>query len=108
MPELSPPLRRIADRAKLIVRGYAFTPRRGDLTDRQIALIRKFIQANYLDMYRTWKDFGGQDFYRRRPSLPPLCRRAGASPASPSTSRPRSGRTANSSLVTGHLSLRAP
>ena len=33
MPDLAPPLRRIADRAKLIVRGYAFTPRRDGLVD---------------------------------------------------------------------------
>lgn len=53
--------------AKFFVRadGSSLLRRRGDLTDRQIALVRKFIQANYLDMYRTWKDFGGQDFYRR-------------------------------------------
>ena len=53
--------------AKFFVRadGSSVLRRRGDLTDRQVSLIRKFIQANYLDMYRTWKDFGGEDFYRR-------------------------------------------
>ncbi len=52
--------------AKFFVRpdGSALLKRRGDLTDRQIAIIRRFIQANYLDMYRTWKDFGGGDFYQ--------------------------------------------
>lgn len=52
--------------AKFFVRadGSSVLKRRGDLTDRQTAVIRKFIRANYLDMYRTWKDFGGGDFYR--------------------------------------------
>ena len=22
-------------------------------------------KANYLDMYKTWKDFGGKDFYNK-------------------------------------------
>ena len=37
--------------------------KRGDLNDREINIIRRFIKENYLDMYRMWKEFGGGDFY---------------------------------------------
>ena len=52
--------------AKFFVRadGSAMLRHRGDLTDREISIISKFIQVNYMDMYKTWKDFGGGDFYR--------------------------------------------
>ena len=54
-----------ANSAKFFVKsdGDAVLQNRGDLTDRQINIIRKFIKANYLDMYKMWKDFGGSDFY---------------------------------------------
>lgn len=39
--------------------------KRGDLTDTEINTIQKFIQANYIDMYKTWKDFGCGDFFNK-------------------------------------------
>ena len=39
--------------------------RRGDLTDVEVNIIQRFIKENYLDMYQTWKDFGGQGFYEK-------------------------------------------
>ena len=52
--------------AKFFVRedGSTILKQRGDLTDREINIISRFIKENYLDMYQTWKDFGGGDFYR--------------------------------------------
>ncbi|MDD5790226.1 MAG: DUF4160 domain-containing protein [Spirochaetia bacterium] len=54
-----------ADSAKFFVKadGTAVLQKRGDLTDSQISTIEKFIKANYVDMYKTWKDFGGGEFY---------------------------------------------
>ncbi len=51
--------------AKFFVRadGSSDLKKRGDLTNIQINTIMKFIKENYLDMYRTWKEFGGQDFF---------------------------------------------
>lgn len=53
--------------AKFFVRadGTTVLQKRGDLTDKQIKIIEKFIEANYLDMYKTWKDFGGKNFYNK-------------------------------------------
>ena len=53
--------------AKFFVRndGSSVLQRRGDLTDSQITTIQKFIKENYMDMYKTWKDFGGGDFYSK-------------------------------------------
>ncbi len=55
-----------AGSAKFFVKedGSSVLQKRGDLTDREINIITKFIKANYLDMYRTWKEFGGGDHYR--------------------------------------------
>ena len=55
-----------ANSAKFFVKsdGSSVLKQRGDLTDREIAIITKFIKENYLDMYQTWKDFGGGDFFR--------------------------------------------
>ena len=55
-----------ANSAKFFVRadGSTVLKHRGDLTDREISIISRFIQVNYMDMYKTWKDFGGGDFYR--------------------------------------------
>lgn len=55
------------DSAKFFVKadGSSVLQKRGDLTDSQINTIEKFIKANYQDMYKTWKDFGGGDFYRK-------------------------------------------
>lgn len=54
-----------ADSAKFFVKadGTTVLQQRGDLTDSQITTIQKFIKANYVDMYKTWKDFGGGEFY---------------------------------------------
>ena len=53
--------------AKFFVRadGTTVLQKRGDLTDKQIKIIEKFIEANYLDMYKTWKDFSSKDFYNK-------------------------------------------
>lgn len=55
-----------AGSAKFFVKedGSSVLQKRGDLTDREINIITKFIKANYLDMYRIWKEFGGGDYYR--------------------------------------------
>ena len=67
-------IEKIKNEAQLIVSGYAFLPRedgssvmqkRGDLTDSEITTIQKFIKENYIDMYKTRKDFGGKEFYRK-------------------------------------------
>lgn len=52
--------------AKFFVRsdGSTLLKKRGDLTDSEIHTIQRFIKENYLDMYQTWKDFGGGDYYR--------------------------------------------
>ncbi len=55
------------DSAKFFVRadGSSLMQKRGDLTDSQISKIQKFIKENYLNMYKTWKDFGGGEFYKK-------------------------------------------
>lgn len=55
-----------ANSAKFFVRsdGSSVLKNRGDLSDHEITIITRFIKANYLDMYKTWKDFGGGNFYR--------------------------------------------
>ena len=91
MPEQE--LQKIADNAKIIVNGYAFSKRDDgfisilnlehpdcaivinqeleiietnmDEIEQEITTIQKFIKANYLDMYKTWKDFGGGNFYNK-------------------------------------------
>ncbi|MBE5774058.1 MAG: DUF4160 domain-containing protein [Clostridiales bacterium] len=52
--------------AKFFVKanGQTVLQKRGDLTDREINVINRFIRENYLDMYRMWKEFGGKDFYQ--------------------------------------------
>ena len=42
--------------------GSSVLQKRGDLTDKEINVIEKFIKLNYQDMYKTWKDFGGGIF----------------------------------------------
>lgn len=51
--------------AKFFVRsdGSSVMQNRGDLTDREINIIQKFIKENYLDMYKTWKSYGGGEFF---------------------------------------------
>jgi hypothetical protein len=55
-----------ANSAKFFVRedGSTVLKKRGDLTEREINIIQRFIKENYLDMYRMWKDFGGEGFYK--------------------------------------------
>ena len=55
------------DSAKFFVRadGSSVIQKRGDLTDKEITKIQKFIQANYIGMYKTWKDFGGGEFFSK-------------------------------------------
>lgn len=36
---------------------------RGVLTDREIAKLRRFIKANYKDMYMTWMIYSDKGFY---------------------------------------------
>lgn len=52
--------------AKFFVRddGTSVLQKRGDLTDVEINIIQRFIKENYIDMYQTWKNFGGGDYYR--------------------------------------------
>lgn len=54
------------DSAKFFVRadGSSLMQKRGDLSDSQISKIQKFIKENYLNMYKTWKDFGGGEFLK--------------------------------------------
>ena len=54
------------DSAKFFVRadGSSLMQKRGDLSDSQISKIQKFIKENYLNMYKTWKDFGGGEFFK--------------------------------------------
>ena len=56
-----------ANSAKFFVRedGSSVMQKRGDLTDSKITTIQKFIKENYIDMYKTRKDFGGKEFYRK-------------------------------------------
>ena len=53
--------------AKFFVRadGTTVLQKRGDLTDKQIKIIEKFIESNYLDMYKTLKDYSSKDFYNK-------------------------------------------
>lgn len=56
-----------AKSAKFFVRadGSSVMQRQGDLSASEVNTIQRFIKANYLDMYKTWKSFGGGDFYRK-------------------------------------------
>ena len=52
--------------AKFFVKsdGETVLQKKGDLTNRQVNIIERFIKENYLDMYKIWKEFGGSDYYR--------------------------------------------
>ena len=52
--------------AKFFVRadGSSKMEKRGDLTDRQVSVIQRFIKENYVEMYQRWKNCGGGDFFR--------------------------------------------
>ena len=55
-----------ANSAKFFVRadGSSVMQKQGDLTDREVNTIVRFIKENYLDMYKMWKDFGGREVFR--------------------------------------------
>ena len=55
-----------ANSAKYFVRddGSTVLKKRGDLTEREVGIVQRFIKENYLDMYKIWKDFGGKGFYK--------------------------------------------
>ena len=55
-----------ANSAKFFVKadGSTVMKKRGDLTDKEINIITRFIKENYLDMYKMWKEFGGGEFFR--------------------------------------------
>ena len=44
--------------------GSTVLQRKGDLTDIEVNIISRFIKENYKDMYKTWKDFGGGEFFK--------------------------------------------
>jgi hypothetical protein len=54
-----------AHSAKFFVRGdgSSVMQKQGDLTNREVNIITRFIKENYLDMYKIWKDFGGGGFF---------------------------------------------
>ena len=56
-----------ASSAKFFVRadGSSVLQKRGDLTDKEISVITRFIKENYKDMYKMWKEFGGKEFFRK-------------------------------------------
>ena len=56
-----------ASSAKFIVRadGSSVLQKRGDLTDKEISFITRFIKENYKDMYKMWKEFGGKELFRK-------------------------------------------
>lgn len=56
-----------ANSAKFFVKadGSTVMMNRGDLTDKEIGIIQRFIKENYIDMYRMWQQFGGKDFYNK-------------------------------------------
>ena len=53
------------DSAKFFVRsdGQAILKNKGNLTQKEINIITRFIKENYREMYMTWREFGGQDYY---------------------------------------------
>lgn len=55
-----------SDSAKFFVMsdGSTVLQRKGDLTDIEVGIISRFIKENYLDMYKTWKEFGGGDYFK--------------------------------------------
>ena len=46
--------------------GSTVVQNRGILTDREIRIIRKFIQINYLEMYEKWAMDSPNGFYNER------------------------------------------
>lgn len=64
-------IKEVADTAEMIINGYAFTKdgetkieNKGQLTDREIRIIREFIKDNYKEMYMKWAQKSDNGFYR--------------------------------------------
>ena len=55
-----------AGSAKFFVRsdGSTYLQQRGQLTDREIRIIQRFIKLHYLEMYERWVREGGLDYYQ--------------------------------------------
>jgi hypothetical protein len=69
-----PNIQEIADKADVVVNGYAFTRRadgdsvlqnRGILTDKEIGKIQQFIKEHYQDMYCKWAEYSKHGFYEK-------------------------------------------
>lgn len=63
-------IKEVADAAEMIINGYAFTKdcettieNEGQLTDREIRMIREFIKDNYKEMYMKWAQKSDNGFY---------------------------------------------
>ena len=55
-----------AGSAKFFVRsdGSTYVQQKGQLTDREVRIIQRFIKLHYLEMYERWVREGGLDFYQ--------------------------------------------
>lgn len=55
-----------AGSAKFFVRsdGSTYVQYKGQLTDREVRIIQRFIKLHYLEMYERWVREGGLDFYQ--------------------------------------------
>lgn len=76
-----PDIKTIADKADMIVNGYAFTQEddqffvksngdavlqnRGILNDREIARISEFIKDHYQEMYLRWSQYSDKGYYEK-------------------------------------------
>ena len=58
-----PDIKTIADKADVIINGYAFT--RGILNDREIAKISEFIKDHYQEMYLRWSQYSEKGYYEK-------------------------------------------
>ena len=55
-----------AGSAKFFVRsdGSSYVQNKGQLTEREIRIIQRFIRLHYMEMYESWVREGGTDFYQ--------------------------------------------
>ena len=67
-----PDIKSIADKADVIINGYAFTSDgdsalqyRGILNDREIAKISDFIKDHYQEMYIRWSQYSEKGYYEK-------------------------------------------
>lgn len=44
--------------------GSTYVQQKGQLTDREVRIIQRFIKLHYLEMYERWVREGGLDFYQ--------------------------------------------